>query len=46
MLIRSAGRDGQFEGDQYTIGAFEVTDYDRDIVWINGFFVRWPQKLS
>jgi len=46
LLIRSAGRDGQFEGDQYTIGAFEVTDYDRDIVWINGFFVRWPQKLS
>jgi len=46
LLLRSAGRDGKYEGDVYTVGAFDVTDYDQDIVWINGFFVRWPQKLS
>jgi prepilin-type N-terminal cleavage/methylation domain-containing protein len=46
LLMRSAGRDAVFQGDTYTAGAFDVTDYDQDIVWINGFFVRWPQKLS
>lgn len=46
LLLRSAGRDRKFDRDVYTVGAFDVTDYDQDIVWINGFFVRWPQKLS
>ena len=44
--MRSAGRDTIFFTDTYTANAFDVTDYDQDIVWINGFFVRWPQKLS
>jgi len=46
LLMRSAGRDKVFSATTYTTGAFDVTDYDQDIVWINGFFVRWPQKLS
>ncbi|MBZ0114748.1 MAG: prepilin-type N-terminal cleavage/methylation domain-containing protein [Thermoanaerobaculia bacterium] len=29
-----------------TTSAFDPTDYDQDIVWADGFFVRWPQKLS
>lgn len=43
--IRSRGRDDASEGDSYTVTAFNPTDYDRDIVWGDGFFVRWPQKL-
>jgi len=45
MAIRSLGRDKTAEGDVYTITAFDPTDYDRDIVWADGFFARYPQKL-
>jgi len=44
MAIRSLGRDKTAEGDQYTVTAFDPTDYDRDIVWADGFMVRYPQK--
>jgi len=44
MAIRSLGRDKTAEGDAYTITAFDPTDYDRDIVWADGFMVRYPQK--
>ena len=46
MLIRSGGRDGVFSGTTYTVTGFDPTDYDQDIVWADGFFVRWPQKMS
>ncbi|HZF09738.1 MAG TPA: prepilin-type N-terminal cleavage/methylation domain-containing protein [Thermoanaerobaculia bacterium] len=46
MAIRSPGRDGVAEGSSYTVSNFEPTDYDRDVLWADGFFVRWPQKLS
>jgi prepilin-type N-terminal cleavage/methylation domain-containing protein len=46
MVIRSTGRDGVFEADDYTAGAFDPTDYDQDLVWMDGGFVRWPQKLD
>ena len=29
-----------------TAGGFEPTDYAQDIIWADGFFVRWPQKLT
>jgi type IV pilus assembly protein PilA len=44
MAIRSAGRDQTFTGTTYTVTGFDPTDYDQDIVWADGFFVRWPQK--
>jgi len=44
MAIRSGGRDGAFSTASYTVTSFEPTDYDQDIVWADGFFVRWPQK--
>ena len=46
MAIRSAGRDGVEEGNIYDAEAFEPTDYDQDVVWVDGFFVRWPQRMS
>jgi general secretion pathway protein G len=44
MGIRSLGRDGQPgpSGDPYTLGPFNATRYDEDIVWLDGFFVRYP----
>jgi len=44
MAIRSAGRDKSATITTYTVTSFEPTDYDQDIVWADGFFVRWPQK--
>ncbi len=40
--LRSAGRDREFDTDTYDIGSFIATDYDRDIVWADGYFVRAP----
>ncbi len=44
MGIRSLGRDGQPgpSANPYTLGPFTATRYDEDIVWLDGFFVRYP----
>ena len=44
MSIRSMGRDPNtgFSGATYQIGAFIATDYDQDIVWADGLFIRYP----
>jgi len=44
MLIRSLGRNMQSESNDYSVTSFDPTDYDQDIVWADGFMVRWPQK--
>lgn len=44
MSIRSPGKDGLFEGSSYTITSFDPESFDEDIVWADGFFVRWPQQ--
>ena len=44
MLIRSRGRDNGFDSASYTVTSFDATDYDQDIVWADGFMVRWPSK--
>ena len=41
MGIRSSGRDTAWDST-YTMGPFVATDYVRDIVWADGFFVRYP----
>lgn len=40
--VRSAGADGRFDGDTYTVGAFDHTLLDHDIVWFDGYFIAWP----
>ncbi|HZF12079.1 MAG TPA: prepilin-type N-terminal cleavage/methylation domain-containing protein [Thermoanaerobaculia bacterium] len=44
MAIRSPGRDGLADADVYTVTSFDPSDYDQDILWADGFFVRWPQR--
>lgn len=44
--IRSPGRDGEFEGTVYAVGAFDPDDFDRDVVWLDGYFVTWPQRTA
>jgi|SRR6185436_1446159 len=44
MGIRSPGRDGLFSDTAYTVTSFDPESLDEDLVWADGFFVRWPQK--
>jgi general secretion pathway protein G len=44
MAIGSGGRDGNTLNGTYAVSGFDPTDYDQDIIWADGFFVRWPQK--
>jgi type II secretion system protein G len=44
LAIRSQGRNSAAEANDYTVTAFEPTDYDQDVVWADGFMVRWPEK--
>ena len=44
MGIRSPGRDGRFSSTDYMIGGFDPASFDEDIVWTDGFFVRWPSR--
>lgn len=46
MAVRSSGADGRFQGTQYPVTSFTPTDYDQDIVWTDGFFIRWPAGHS
>jgi hypothetical protein len=42
--VRSPGRDGRWEGDVYPIGNFRPDEVDRDLVWIDGYFITWPER--
>jgi general secretion pathway protein G len=44
MVIRSPGADGKYEASVYTMASFDTTEYDMDIVWADGFFVRFPSS--
>jgi hypothetical protein len=48
MGIRSLGRDGLEgpSGNPYTLGPFTATHYDEDIVWLDGFFIRYPAGVK
>jgi len=46
MAIGSGGRDASTPSGSYTVAGFDPTDYDQDIIWADGFFVRWPQKTN
>ena len=48
IAVRSWGRDAQ-EGptmNPYPMGPFVVTHYAEDIVWSDGFFVRYPAGVE
>jgi len=46
MAIRSPGRDGSYSASKYSIHGFDPENYDEDIVWADGYFVRWPQRQN
>ena len=46
FAIVSGGNDGDVTAiaqvDGVTAGPFTPTDYPQNIIWADGFFVRWP----
>jgi len=48
MLLRSPGRDGRFSDrtGTYVPGPFPMEQYDEDLVWADGYFVRWPERAA
>ncbi len=46
IAILSGGRNGAATAQDYTVGPFTPTNYDQDIVWADGFFVRWPSGAA
>ena len=46
FCVRSPGRDGRFSGLLYSAGPFDSESFDEDIVWVDGYFVRWPEEMN
>jgi len=46
IAIRSSGRNGDFDDLTYDLGPFVSTDYDQDIVWADGLFIRYPAGVK
>ncbi len=45
MLIASPGRGGELE-DTFTPGSFDPLDFDEDLVWADGTFLRAPRAYA
>ncbi len=45
-MMRSPGSDGALDGSTYESGSFRPSDYDQDIVWADGTFVRAPASAG
>lgn len=51
ILVSSGGRDGADTASTnpagtVTVGNFDPTDYNQDIIWADGYFIRWPEKTG
>ena len=44
MSVRSAGSDGSYSGTVYDFGAFPTDEPHHDVVWVDGYFGRWPER--
>ena len=46
MAIRSAGKDGKLSGPVYEVKSFPIDHLDQDLVWVDGYFARWPEEKN
>ncbi len=48
LILGSGGRDGSLSAvtGVWAVHPFLTTDYDQDIVWADGYFVRWPDQVG
>jgi hypothetical protein len=38
------GQDGTFSDNHYDQGGFPSVETGKDLVWLDGFFIRWPER--
>ncbi|MEM1179319.1 MAG: prepilin-type N-terminal cleavage/methylation domain-containing protein [Acidobacteriota bacterium] len=48
IILGARGRDGNWDNSDsvrhdWDVGPFIATDYDKDVVWADGYFVAWPE---
>ncbi|MEM1179060.1 MAG: DUF2059 domain-containing protein [Acidobacteriota bacterium] len=43
LAVRSPGKDGTFDSDDYTVGPFPADEIHHDLAWADGYFVIWPE---
>jgi len=49
LVICSGGRNGADKacfGEEHDVAPFVATDYNQDIIWADGYFVRWPGQVT
>ena len=48
LVICSGGRDGSGADctSDHNVEPFVATDYNRDIIWGDGYFVQWPGQVN
>ncbi len=49
LIVCSGGADGTLTGGcakSHEVGAFVATDFDQDMIWADGYFVRWPSSVG
>jgi hypothetical protein len=46
FMIRSPGRDGVYDTEPYVSGSFDAKDLDQDLVFADGFMIRWPKGVN
>ena len=50
LIICSGGRDNSLIGNcsasVYPVQPYISTDYDQDIIWADGYFLRWPGQIK
>jgi prepilin-type N-terminal cleavage/methylation domain-containing protein len=54
LIICSGGRDGSLGSDPsancagivHNVAPFVATDYNQDIIWADGYFVKWPDQVT
>ncbi len=53
LVICSGGRDGSpavvttgCAGTAHNVAPFVATDYNRDIIWGDGYFISWPGQVN
>lgn len=44
ISLRTPGQDGKFSGNAYSIGGFPDKTSGEDIAWMDGYFIRWPER--
>ncbi len=50
LVICSGGRNGTIDpacfGQSHDVAPFVATDYNQDIIWADGYFVKWPGQVG